>query len=111
LADRYLVGQAGAAFGGADADTAGGDAADVAFGDDTGDAVGDATFEAAGDETAADDAAVVGVAGGAADVDAPVVHPATLIPTAAAAATTAKRLMDLGEPSIANPFPRPRRRS
>jgi hypothetical protein len=103
LADRYLVGHAvdePGADAGAEAD-ADDDAAAAARDDKLDEAVGDAAIDADVDE------AVVGFAGGAAEDedDAPAVHPATATPiTAAAAATAARRPVDLVEPSIPTSF-------
>jgi hypothetical protein len=104
LADRELVGQGAGPVG--DADAVGADAAAVARDDTAGDAgeADDAGEDAAVD---ADEAPVVEapVAGDEAEDDAPVEHPATPIPTTAAAATAASRPADRVEPNIADLFP------
>jgi hypothetical protein len=118
LAARYRVGQAAAAFDDPDADAeaagdegeaAGDDAAAVALDETADEAVGEAVGVAAVD---ADEAAVVGLAGGEAELGAPPVHPATPIPTTTATTTPkAARPADLVAPNIADLFPRPRHRS
>jgi hypothetical protein len=104
LADRELVGQGGGPVG--DADAVGADAAAVARddtagetdeADDAGDTGGEATLDAVADEAPVVEAPP---AGAAAEEDAPVLHPATLIPTTAAAATAARRPADRVEPNV-----------
>jgi hypothetical protein len=115
LADRELVGQAGGPVGAVAAvalDDTAGEADAVGEADAPGDAGEDAALDAVADEAPVVGAAVEAPpAGPAAEDDAPELHPATLIPTTAAAATAARRPADRVEPNIADLFPRPRHRS